>query len=440
MARRVRCLAGGAAAARAPLFSGDRRHVFMIAGGAVVVYGVGSGDVVATLRCAGTVTGIARLASNPRQLVTASVDGAVQLWDYEDGMLQRTVQLGRAVTALASSTRRAGSAGAPDTVYAAVLGEGAARGEYAPCGELAAACAKKHAMHKLPSAVVAVDVRTGGVETLLAVEGVVTALVAAPAAGEGEGEEGAEAVVAAVRRRVYVFNTGSRTVEQFAAERAVTCVAVSPVAGGGVALGDAGGRVTTVRALRRVAGAGDAATGGAGGGGGTVTSERHWHAHAVAAVAFSSDGSLLLSGGEEAVLVLTQVESGAQTFLPRLGAPVTGLAVPPAGGGGGASALVALVLADASLALVDAAAMALRWRARGLAVAGSTLPDAAPLRRGPVVDPRTRCPPHPRPPARSRARALTIRARSRAQGAGGKRLPWPLVAPVLRRMALRARC
>jgi NET1-associated nuclear protein 1 (U3 small nucleolar RNA-associated protein 17) len=53
------------------------------------------------------------------------------------------------------------------------------------------------------------------------------------------------------------------------------------------------------------------------------TATMHWHAHAVPALAFSVDGTFLVSGGEEMVLVVWQLATGQQQFLPRLGqAPV----------------------------------------------------------------------------------------------------------------------
>lgn len=57
------------------------------------------------------------------------------------------------------------------------------------------------------------------------------------------------------------------------------------------------------------------------------TTTLHWHAHAVSSIAFSSNGSYLLSGGEEAVLVIWQLHSGKKEFVPRVGAPITSLAV-----------------------------------------------------------------------------------------------------------------
>ncbi|OEH78287.1 wd g-beta repeat-containing protein [Cyclospora cayetanensis] len=49
----------------------------------------------------------------------------------------------------------------------------------------------------------------------------------------------------------------------------------------------------------------------------------HWHAHAVSSLAFSSDGLVLLSGGEEGVLVMWQLQQNfSKQFVPRLGAPI----------------------------------------------------------------------------------------------------------------------
>lgn len=51
----------------------------------------------------------------------------------------------------------------------------------------------------------------------------------------------------------------------------------------------------------------------------------HWHAHSVLALAFSGDGRLLFSGGEENVLVVWDLVKSSKSFLPRLGAPVVKL-------------------------------------------------------------------------------------------------------------------
>lgn len=53
-----------------------------------------------------------------------------------------------------------------------------------------------------------------------------------------------------------------------------------------------------------------------------------WHAHAVAAIAFTPSGSQLLSVGEESVLVQWHLGSGKREYIPRLGGrPIVSLAV-----------------------------------------------------------------------------------------------------------------
>lgn len=54
----------------------------------------------------------------------------------------------------------------------------------------------------------------------------------------------------------------------------------------------------------------------------TQTRALHWHAHAVSSISFTPNGAYLLSGGEEAVLVIWQLHTGKKEFVPRVGAPI----------------------------------------------------------------------------------------------------------------------
>ena len=59
----------------------------------------------------------------------------------------------------------------------------------------------------------------------------------------------------------------------------------------------------------------------------STTSVLHWHAHAVSALSFTPNGAYLLSGGQEAVLVLWQLHTGHQEYVPRLGAMINSITV-----------------------------------------------------------------------------------------------------------------
>lgn len=58
------------------------------------------------------------------------------------------------------------------------------------------------------------------------------------------------------------------------------------------------------------------------------TTSLHWHAHTVAAIAFTPSGAQLLSVGEESVLVQWHLASGKREYIPRLGGtPILSLGV-----------------------------------------------------------------------------------------------------------------
>ncbi|KAI9764862.1 MAG: hypothetical protein M1840_008008 [Geoglossum simile] len=62
-----------------------------------------------------------------------------------------------------------------------------------------------------------------------------------------------------------------------------------------------------------------------------VSRRRHWHREAVHSVKWSLDGNYILSGGSETVLVLWQLDTDKQQFLPHLSATVESIVVSPKG-------------------------------------------------------------------------------------------------------------
>jgi len=87
----------------------------------------------------------------------------------------------------------------------------------------------------------------------------------------------------------------------------------------------------------------------------TQTTTLHWHAHAVSSLAFTPNGAYLLSGGEEAVLVIWQMHSGKREFVPRVGAPIQSISVSdPQDASGSRAQEYLLGLSDGTLAFVKA--------------------------------------------------------------------------------------
>jgi len=95
----------------------------------------------------------------------------------------------------------------------------------------------------------------------------------------------------------------------------LTCVAFHPTEGC-IAAGDERGRITLWYCFGKNVDS-------------PVTSVMHWHAHRVAALSFSADGTYLLSGGEESTLVIWQLNTGFKQFLPRLGSEIKHITISP---------------------------------------------------------------------------------------------------------------
>ncbi|OQR96978.1 hypothetical protein ACHHYP_12857 [Achlya hypogyna] len=123
--------------------------------------------------------------------------------------------------------------------------------------------------------------------------------------------------------RIGVKNTGDEAprnvvVSTFKHERRFTCVAMHPTKDEAVT-GDSSGRMQVWHDLDSEAA--------------VAPSKLHWHAHAVGCLAYSVDGTYVVSGGEEFVLVLWHLESGRRQHVPRLSAQLTSIAVRPDGAG-----------------------------------------------------------------------------------------------------------
>ncbi|RKF55297.1 U3 small nucleolar RNA-associated protein 17 [Erysiphe neolycopersici] len=82
---------------------------------------------------------------------------------------------------------------------------------------------------------------------------------------------------------------------------------------------------------------------------GWMPSKLHWHRHAVHSVKWSLDGNYIISGGEETVLVLWQLETGKRQFLPHMSSIIDNIVVSPRG------SAYAIQLSDNSIMVLSTA-------------------------------------------------------------------------------------
>lgn len=100
------------------------------------------------------------------------------------------------------------------------------------------------------------------------------------------------------------------------------------------------------------------------------TRKRHWHKKAVNTVKWSRDQNYTISGGNESVLVIWQLDSLSTQFLPHLSAPILNLTVSASGSS------YALRMGDNSVMILPTADLIPSTNINGLAL-GQTLHDSS---------------------------------------------------------------
>ena len=96
-----------------------------------------------------------------------------------------------------------------------------------------------------------------------------------------------------------------------------------------------------------------------------VVTQWHWHSNVVSCLTFNSDGTYLISGGHEAVMVIWQLETGEKNFLPRLGGAIDYIASSPN------SSYHAILTRNNIVKVFDARTMTLTGKLVGLATASA---------------------------------------------------------------------
>ncbi|KAI0045205.1 WD40 repeat-like protein [Auriscalpium vulgare] len=320
-----------------PVFSKDGSYFFSAVGSSVKIYSTSTGAIVSTLSAppletgpAGPITSAILNPQNEFQLITGSLDGHIRVWDFVDGVLIRNIQTEHEVYHLAAHPRYKG--------YVFVAG-----GRSEKKRKL-----EKTRGHKDHGVVFKMSLRVTAGTLRRAVQKPSEFIsVGKTRATHGLGFSASGSWLVAVGgHKAYVASMSNVKAGfvKFVSPEALTCMAFHP-SEEYFATGDAVGNIRLWYCLDETIAVHAAKVEKR-----APTTTLHWHAHAVASIAFTPNGAYLLSGGEESVLVIWQLQSGKREFVPRVGSPIVSVAVSRAG-----EEEYLLGLADATFVFVSAA-------------------------------------------------------------------------------------
>ena len=360
------------------VFTRDADYFFLVAKTAIKIYSRQTGQVVSTLSTAksahtAAITAMFINPDNPLQLLTSSLDGHIKVWDFLDGRLLKDLNVGLPITNMAAH------ASFPNMVFVTVK---KLRQSHTDQSAQPSSSSKSKRSDAAAHDYDQLDADRNQFNSIL-----YTVSLSSPLRQTVKGTYKPELVrigktrdatalgispngkwlVVIGNRKVQVANTSnlrsgftkfSTTAQGDAGDR-MTCLAFHPTEEARIVTGDDKGRIRVWYCLdeKLIAQAAGNNASSASLEAYAPSTVLHWHAHAVSSLAFTPNGAHLLSGGEEGVLVVWQLHSsgGAGTskeFVPRLGAPVTSIAV--ANGLNGREQEYALGLADGTVTFVGA--------------------------------------------------------------------------------------
>ncbi|KAF8899035.1 WD40 repeat-like protein [Infundibulicybe gibba] len=294
-----------------PIFTKDGSYFFSLVGASVKIYSTLTGQVVSTLSapCNAGGEGPSDLTcailnpSNAFQLITGSLSGHLMIWDYLDAALLQVIKVGQPVHLICAHQDF------KDTVFVAV-----ARPSKKSAKKSGAGVDDNGVVFRV--SLVPTEAPTEPGVALSSSELVAIGKTRFPT-GLAMSPSGAWIIVTA-GHKAYVAMTGSlgSGFTKYVSPEHLTCLAFHPHEEY-FATGDAKGNIRLWYCLNEnlAVNARDVEKR-------TSTTSLHWHAHAVSAISFTANGAYLLSGGEEAVLVIWQLHTGKKEFVPRVGAPI----------------------------------------------------------------------------------------------------------------------
>ncbi|KAJ3374548.1 WD repeat-containing protein 75 [Allomyces arbusculus] len=329
---------GGQLSAHPPLFTADSAHFLCIASSSIKLFSVRTGQQLRVLSPPdhaqshqGNVTALALSPKNPLQVYSASVDGTVRLWDINDGALLKIWSIGVPISHFRIHPTN------PSQAFLVTNKSSGRRAE------------------RFNSVVFSLDLVACTFQRLIKAR-CCSALDVSP--------DGTSLMLVA-RFKLHIGTLVGKSYQwtYFVNDRKLTSVAAHPTEPV-VATGDEAGKIKLWSVLSKSVAAGEE----------PLVQTLHWHARRVNHFCFSHDGRYLLSGGDEAVLVIWQLTTGHKQFISRLGSEILSITVSPD------MKLFALAQWDNSIRIISAVNLAVQQSVVGLksTAINSVAPASAP--------------------------------------------------------------
>ncbi|KAF0379969.1 WD40 repeat-like protein [Gigaspora margarita] len=351
-ALKISRVVGGCLSSRPIIFSLDSKYFFCSCSNKIKVISVTTGEVVKTIfdssgNCHNDeITCMMLNPNDPQQLLSGSLDGTIKVWKYSDVELLKKYEFGIPIY------RMVILASYPDRFFV-VTG--------IPCKN--ASCRGKQKAQAL--LYFRFDKKDQPEMHLLCKsKSMCTGLVTSP--------DGEFLIISFLRTiriiKIKLNQQKGQKWPKYTHSSNISCIAIHP-SKPYISIGDEYGKITHMYCLKESQIQDP------------VKSSVHWHPHKVNSLAFTSDGTYLLSGGKESVLVIWQIETGHTQFLPRLGSEIRSVTISPD------QTLYAINLLDNSIKILSAINLEIKQAVQGLKHAQV---DASiyPLSTGLVIEPR----------------------------------------------------
>ncbi|XP_014894795.1 WD repeat-containing protein 75 [Poecilia latipinna] len=285
---------------REPAISSDSRFLLCASGHNVKVFSTVTEECVQELRGhTDLVTGVLLRPSNHLQAYSCSADGTVRLWDFTDGILIKTYVIGYPICSIYASASHDG------VIFIATPTKG-----YKTLDSL-----QLLAVHLPQTAGQLVE--TSDLSAVLSDVSANPATVAFGRAGEYVASTNGVQLQIFFFKKQKSFRFSLKENSCSGRRNTFTCVACHPT-DDCIATGHEDGKIRLWRNFDQKRE--------------YTYRTLHWHHSTVRALCFTPEGSNLLSGGVESVLVQWRYQQESQQdFLPRLGAAITHIAVSPDG-------------------------------------------------------------------------------------------------------------